>query len=196
MRYSFKWNKQQILMDFHIRDVDSFEKNVKVFSKYNKREAIDFIIEQQYRFCDCSEVYFILILVPIEHRYKLKNIVIKNRINLNHIYKLLEEEQSSYSEIWVCTNRLKLGESFSGRFCIDCLKGFDNQILEIISEDTPRFIENIECFHEGKAENQIEYYLYSRNCWGMRYKEFVVQNKGKCMGDVNIQICRAIENLD
>ena len=25
-------------------------------------------------------------------------------------------------------------------------------------------------------------------------KEFVVQNKGKCMGDVNIQICRAIEN--
>ena len=29
MRYSFKWNKQQILMDFHIRDVDSFEKKCK-----------------------------------------------------------------------------------------------------------------------------------------------------------------------
>jgi hypothetical protein len=193
MKHSFKWNKQQILMDFHIRDKTSFEKNVKVFKKSQKKELIDFIIEQKHRYCGCKELYFILILVPVEHRYKLKNIKIKDEITVNHFYEMLNMERS-YSEIWVCTNWSKLEESISGRFCIDMSKGYENQIIEIVKGDAPRVIEKIEYYKKDKSENQIEYYIYSRNRWGMRYKELVNQNKSELIDDGNREICRAVES--
>lgn len=191
MMHSYKWNKQQILMDFNIRDMASFEENVKIFNKNEKKEVNDFIVEQKYRYCNCSELYFVLILVPIEHRYKLKNIVIKGEIATNQIYDLLMKDYL-YSEIWVCTNLLKIEESFSGRFCINSLKGANSHILEIIKDDTPRLIEKIECYQKKKDENQVEYYLYSRDYWGMRYNEYSEWSGGMC--DEYIQICKAIES--
>ena len=192
MKHSFKWNKQQILMDFHIREKTSFEKNVKVFEKTFKKELIDFILEQKQRYCDCKELYFILILVPIEHRYKLKNIIINDEINANKIYELLNMDYS-YSEIWVCTNLPKLKKSFSGRFRIDMSNGYENQILEIVKGDAPRVIEKIE-YHKKENLNNIEYYIYSRNRWGMRYKELVNQKKSELIDNSNREICMALES--
>lgn len=192
MKHSFKWNKQQILMDFHMRDITSFEENVKVFKKSQKKDAIDFVVEQKNRYYGCKDLYFILILVPIEHRYKLKNIIIEDEINENYTYEMLQMD-SYYSEIWVCTNWKKSEGSISGRFCIDMSKGYENQILEIVKGEAPRVIEKIEYCNSEKSENKIAYYIYARHYWGMRYKELVNQNKGGLIDSENSEICRELE---
>ena len=33
MEKSFKWFKQQILIDFHLRDAESFKQNISIFDK-------------------------------------------------------------------------------------------------------------------------------------------------------------------
>ncbi len=192
MEKSFKWFKQQILIDFHLRDAESFKQNISIFDKNQINEVMVFIVNQKRQEAETKKLYFIIILVPLKQEFHLRNIVIKEETDVNHICERLSR-QNSYSEIWVCTNWVDARENFSGRFCIEQLNGVENHILEIVENDIPRSVEKIECYFEKKYEKETNDYNYVRNRWSTRFKQREDQYEKNVMNKATIQICQEIE---
>lgn len=192
MEKSFKRFKQQVLIDFHLRDIESFRQNISIFDKNQINEVMAFIVNQKRQEKETKRLYFIIILVPLKHEFYLRNIVIKEETDVNHICERLSREES-YSEIWVCTNRADARENYSGRFCIEQLNGVENHILEIVENDIPRSVEKIESHFEKKYEKEMNDYNYVRNRWSTRFKQSGDQYGSNGMNKVTIQICQEIE---
>lgn len=105
----------------------------------------------------------IVILVPLEHRYKLKNLLLNDVQNLEYLDQFLEKNYDD--EVWVCLNCKEVNCAISGRYNIYNLGLDEIHILEIIEDIYPRQLEKIELKQLKKY-----YGLFERSCWGMGYK--------------------------
>ena len=92
MEKSFKRFKQQVLIDFHLRDIESFRQNISIFDKNQINEVMAFIVNQKRQEKETKKLYFIIILVPLKHEFYLRNIVIKEETDVNHILEIVEND--------------------------------------------------------------------------------------------------------
>ena len=152
MNISGKWKKKQLLFAFGLATEEDIAEQTKRFTEIN--EVLDYIR------IDGST--YIIKLVPIELRPKLKNfIVIDDKSKILFATDILNYRD--YSEIWCCKNECGKGIPIYGRFMTDDL----SQTIEIIRGSTARLIENISDIYS--------YAVGSRVSWGRHYNAI---NKG------------------
>lgn len=183
MEHSFKWKKQKLLWDFGIRSYEEFNQNVHIFRTNKVNKVIKFITNQEYVFRK-AEFSMIVIIVPIEHRYKLNNIIIREYRDLEVLKNKFKEDLSN-GEVWVCINNDTKDDCYSGRYCIDTLYGEERHIIEIIKGNYPRLIEKIKVGDD-------DYFMLERKHWGTSFKKVYY---GKADG-VNKQIRCILQSIE
>lgn len=135
---TFKWKKKLILEKYGLSNYQELVEETVRFP-VSKKELVISLLEKE---LECTNGnYYRLVLVPLEHRYKLPNYVLKKKEDLQGLADFLEEKKD-YQEIWYFTGSSKAkGREFSGRisFVLDGLG--TAQVIEMISGDDPRLIE-------------------------------------------------------
>lgn len=152
MNISGKWKKKQLLYAFGLVTKMDIIDQTKRFTEVN--EVLDYIR------IDGST--YIIKLVPIELRPKLKNFIV-NDDKSKILFATDILNYHDYSEIWCCKNECGSEIPIYGRFMTDNL----SQTIEIIRGNTARLIENIPGIDS--------YVVGTRVSWGRHYNTV---NKG------------------
>lgn len=141
-----KWKKKQLLLTYGLATEEDIVEQTKRFTRIN--EVIDYLRVD-------GSVYIIK-LVPIELRPKLKNFIVNDdKSKRSFLADILNHHD--YSEIWCCRNECDDEAPIYGRFVTGDLW----QTIELIRGNTARLIE--------KIPEIDSYAVGTRISWGRRY---------------------------
>lgn len=146
MNVSGKWKKKQLLLAYGLATEEEIVKQTKRFTKIE--EVLDYI--------RIDGSIYIIKLVPIELKPKLKNFIVSDDKS-KRLFTTDIQNYRDYNEIWCCRNECNGEMPIYGRFAI----GDISQSIEIIRGNTARLLERIP---------DIEpYVLGKRISWGWHY---------------------------
>lgn len=160
MCYSIKYQKQNILFLFGIREKREFDESVIVVN-YPKNVSDIVNIQILLQNMMDKEKKAVLIKVPKYHKYKLPNLVVENEHDIKIVFKFLSQA-SMYAELWICIKE-EISNGVSGRIAFDWKSGYENQFVELIAGTYPRKLEAVNCGEDSIC-------IWERHHWNTRYK--------------------------
>lgn len=150
-----KWKKKLLLVKYGLSTIEELQRQTKRYASTK---------ELQENICLDGSIYVIK-LVPIKLRPKLKNFIIKDNASMFAFLNEIEKYHD-YSELWCCKDECTDGLPVHGRFAIDQT----GQYLELVQADTARRLDNIDNYPHLRAY---------RLSWGWHYNiegDFPIDN--------------------
>ena len=157
---SEKWMKYQILIKYDLATEAEINTQIRRYSKQRLDNMIIDIEEDMQQ--NKTQSSYIIKLVPIELRPKLRNIIIRDHTQLDSARATLLEAKD-YFEIWWCKTASSLDSGVFGRFYINSGGTTEvSQCIEQVWADSARKIERI--------GDGTPYLFAHRLWWGRRYQ--------------------------
>lgn len=190
MYKSFKWKKQELLFDYGLRERSEFFANIKIFFKSQTNDALRCIYDQLSLAKGITNI--VLIQVPVEHRYLLKNCVLNSMVDIDKAEEFIKRTGEK-EELWMCLNSKNSTDALSGRYNINYKNGEEEHVLEIIEDIYPRKLERISRLTYNKY-----YGLFTRKHWAMGYSTEYEENKKRQIykSEIFVNIERNRESLE
>lgn len=146
MYISGKWKKKQLLLVYGLATEDEIIRQTKRFTKI--KDVLDYI--------QIDGSIYIIKLVPIELKPKLKNFIVNDEES-KRLFASDVLNYGDYSEIWCCKNECNGGIAIYGRFATSDI----SQTIEIIHGNTARLLD--------KIPDSESYISGTRVSWGWHY---------------------------
>ena len=132
----FKWKKKLLLVKFGLTDYHCLiEETVRLQS--DKKTILRNLLEKELQ---CGQICRI-VLVPMEHQYKLPNYVVENENDLKGL-EVFFSSYKGYKEIWYFSDAINSQiNCFCGRISYNWTGSGNQQIIEMVSGISPRKLE-------------------------------------------------------
>lgn len=183
---TFKWKKKLLLENYGLAEYQRIlnETNRFLYSEYN---LVTKMLQKELK-CKTGN-YFRLVLVPLEHQYKLPNYIITCEKELEQFEETVKRSKS-YQEIWYYRGDTKeLLNTISGRIAYSWNGAETMEIIELVNGNNPRLIEkytlenqNYDYMMAFRINNEKEYHIHSCSS-GVKYSE---QEWNKCFNEIRI----------
>ena len=155
-----KWRKKELLMEYGLSTPEEIQAQTKI---YRKSETSVLFSDLLRMFDSQRQRYvYIIKLVPVELRPKLKNYLLQDKKELFLLKKMLASDYS-YEEIWCCKNPLDETNIYGRYFLGDGIHTDYKHTIEIVLGNTARLIEKV------TMNNSIPYIQAERTGWGRSY---------------------------
>lgn len=194
---TFKWKKKSILEKYNLINYKELLNDVCRFEIRDLNVLIRMIkgglkLSEKY--------YYRLVLVSTSHKYKLPNYIVYGEEDVENIKKFVSN-YSGYNEIWLFNEKKQKGDNcFSGRISYNWYDYKEEEIVEIVSADSPRQIETYTMGEKKldylrlKRVNREKVYKIEDIYVGAKYKDIgewrnVFNYVQKALQDYHIQLC-------
>lgn len=136
---NYKWKKKLILEKYQLSKYeDLIEQTVRL--RIEEEQLLEEMIEKELILNE--EKYCRIVLVPMEHRYKLPNYIVGGKRELEQLHEFLEGK-GNYCEMWYHTHQRQFRQPiYSGRISYTLTEIDILEIVELVSGDNPRKIES------------------------------------------------------
>ena len=194
---TFKWKKKRILEKYNLINFkellnDTCRFAIKDYDMLIKMVTGSLRLSKDY--------YYRLILVPINHKYKLPNYIVYDEEGIQKVKEFVAS-YNGYSEIWLYNDKKEKDEKcFSGRISYNWKDYVELEFVEIVSADSPRQIENytikerkMDYLRLRKTKHDAEYQIEDIYA-GIKYKDLNEWEKifnyvRKMLGEYHTQLC-------
>lgn len=135
---TFKWKKKLILEKYKLTDYrELLEETIRF--PIQQYDTVIKLLKKELE--NNTGNYCRLVLVPVNHKYKLPNYIVETEEDLDGIPQFMKQ-QEGYNEIWYFSSRkVQQEDGCSGRISYTWTAAGMKEIIEMVGSDNPRLLE-------------------------------------------------------
>lgn len=135
---TFKWKKKLILEKYKLTDYrELLEETIRF--PIQQYDTVIKLLKKELE--NNTGNYCRLVLVPVNHKYKLPNYIVETKEDLDGVPQFMKQ-QEGYNEIWYFSSRkVQREDGCSGRISYTWTAAGMKEIIEVVGSDNPRLLE-------------------------------------------------------